>query len=803
MFEQRRVYDSRHLHMRTLLTTALATLLVSVGARASADPLACSLTGYKAQPGLTAASADNTLTLTWDGDRNQEVRLRFTVESGTPTIKELAVRRKGGSWAVVAANATPEYRVVSGMRRMSNQQMQPLRGLNVAITNEIIDKHKWDAFWDAPLSLGPVAGGGNPPPADGIANQPGLPRKPEEIKRANAAYKTSSCEVKTNGARIEVSFPGVTLGVFAGRLQYTIYKGANLIRQEIVAKTDEASVAYKYDAGVKGLALQPGSRVAWRDTSNTWQSYQFGGAVNEREMPLKASNRVIIAEQGRAGSIAAFPPPHNFFWAREVATNLGYNWYRKDSETAFSFGIRQAEKEETPQYEQNFALYSARPGTWQRMAIYLYPSADSAQATLDPVLAYTHGDRYKPLPGYQVMNHHYHMDLGQRLIRAGSLDAEIPDLQALKALGINIVSQIDSVGFGDGGRGAAASGEGGRGGRGGPGGGRGEGAGGRGEQGAGRGGGRGDQLATTAASVEGARRHSDKDFLVMADQEFYGSPLGGHTDLLFSHPVMWTQGRAAGQPLVENDPKYGQVYHIGGADDLMEMARREDVLISMPHPRTKGSTGFPDAVKNDPPFKDPHYQGVGFRWGMGVDLSEQRLCEIRCLPLFDDMSNWVADQAIPPKYLLSISEVRYQSPGDDIYASSPVSYVKLDALPSAKDPSPVIKALMRGDYVVTSGEVLISGYAVEGSGDKRTIAAEVEWTFPLEFVEVVWGDGQKTDRQIISAADLPPMGKHKFQIPFDASGKKWVRFAAWDSAGNGGLTQPVKLSSATRSTAGR
>ena len=32
-------------------------------------------------------------------------------------------------------------------------------------------------------------------------------------------------------------------------------------------------------------------------------------------------------------------------------------------------------------------------------------------ASLDQVLALTHGDRYKALPGYQVMNHHYHMDL--------------------------------------------------------------------------------------------------------------------------------------------------------------------------------------------------------------------------------------------------------------------------------------------------------------------------------------------------------------------------------------------------------
>ena len=38
-----------------------------------------------------------------------------------------------------------------------------------------------------------------------------------------------------------------------------------------------------------------------------------------------------------------------------------------------------------------------------------------AQATYDAALAFTHGDHYKPVPGYQVMNHHYHMDLGQRL----------------------------------------------------------------------------------------------------------------------------------------------------------------------------------------------------------------------------------------------------------------------------------------------------------------------------------------------------------------------------------------------------
>jgi hypothetical protein len=73
----------------------------------------------------------------------------------------------------------------------------------------------------------------------------------------------------------------------------------------------------------------------------------------------------------------------------------------------------------------------------------------------------------------------------------------------------------------------------------------------------------------------------------------------------------------------------------------------------------------------------------------------------------------------------------------------------------------------------------------------------VEWTFPLEFAEVVWGDGQTTEREIVPVTQLPPFGRHRFSIPFDATGKKWVRFAVWDTAGNGALVQPIKLTTVT------
>ena len=87
-----------------------------------------------------------------------------------------------------------------------------------------------------------------------------------------------------------------------------------------------------------------------------------------------------------------------------------------------------------------------------------------------------------------------------------------------------------------------------------------------------------------------------------------------------------------------------------------------------------------------------------------------------------------------------------------------------------------------------------------GTGNQRTITADVDWTFPLNFVEVVWSDGKKVDRQVISATDSGPFGTKHFAIPFNATGKAWVRFAVWDSAGNGAFAQPTWVSPKTTQT---
>ena len=170
------------------------------------------------------------------------------------------------------------------------------------------------------------------------------------------------------------------------------------------------------------------------------------------------------------------------------------------------------------------------------------------------------------------------------------------------------------------------------------------------------------------------------------------------------------------------------------------------------------------------------------------------MTEYRSFDASDTMNNLYTNSGLRPKYIIADIDTYRKGPEDDTYANFPVNYLKMDKVPGPdEDMTPVLKALRDGNFFVSTGEILIKSYNVAGTGNQRTIAADVEWTYPLAFAEVVWGDGKKIDRQIIPATDLAPFGTKKFSIPFDATGKSWVRFAVWDSAGNAGFVQPVWL----------
>ena len=61
------------------------------------------------------------------------------------------------------------------------------------------------------------------------------------------------------------------------------------------------------------------------------------------------------------------------------------------------------------------------------------------------------------------------------------------------------------------------------------------------------------------------------------------------------------------------------------------------------------------------------------------------------------------------------------------------------------------------------------------------MAANIEWTFSLEFAELVWSDGIKVERRIIPAAEMPPFGSHEFKIP----SRNWQEMGSVCSVGLG------------------
>jgi hypothetical protein len=691
-------------------------------AQLGAEPLKCDSDSYQPQPGLRAEVHEGSLLVSWEGEQGNRLRARFGIENARPLIRELSVRKEEGPWSTLGRNLTPEFSVVSGLRRTGHGLPEELR---------------WWVYWDAPLS---VPGGGD---------QPNLPRRPQEIRRATASFQSESCTVHTEGARLGVTFLGLTMGIFSGRLQFTIYRGSNLLRLEAIAKTDEPSVAYKYSGGLKGFSLDDLSSVVWRDVGGNEQRYAFGGTPNQDPVPLRARNRLAIAE-GKAGSVGVFPPPHQFFFARQLEVNLGFVWYRKEDARSFSLGVRHGDNHEgyNPVWvERVFALYNAPPGTWQRMPVYFYLSPADAGQTRESVLAYTHGDRYKPLPGYKTMVTHFHTAFTQELTEAGSLDTQPPWISAMRALGVNIVYNCDFHGDGH----PEDNGP--------------------------------IRLKELDNYYQACRRHSDRDFLILPGEE-PNAYLGGHYNVLFPKPVYWTHGRAPDQSFLEKDLKYGTLYHASSATDLFEMLKREGALVWQTHPRTKGSTGFPDKIRDTDYFRSDHWLGGAFK-ALPVDLSEKRLCEKRCFDVLDDMNNWGR-----PKFLVAEVDTYKKFPEYDLYGDFNVNYVQLDSLPGGQDWSPILRALRDGRFFVSTGEVLIRNFRIEGNSG---VNAEVEGTFPLEFIEVVWGDGEKTLRKIVSAADKSPFSSQHFRIPVDLKGQKWVRLAAWDSAVNGAFTQPIHL----------
>ena len=133
--------------MKVLDAIFISALLTGI---ATAQALTCDRQNLKPVNGMTAEQSGDTVTLTWTGASNQQLRTRFAIRDGQPQVVELAASESAGAWFVLGKNLKTEFQVTTGKRRLSSTQQSYMKKLGID-TPEEEEKRKWNTFWDAPL----------------------------------------------------------------------------------------------------------------------------------------------------------------------------------------------------------------------------------------------------------------------------------------------------------------------------------------------------------------------------------------------------------------------------------------------------------------------------------------------------------------------------------------------------------------------------------------------------------------------------------------------------------------------------
>ena len=683
--------------------------------RSLALPISVDFSAYRESADFRVTRERDVLIINWYGENGISLRLSLNLVDPEKLIAELShAASSAAGRKIILKDAAPSYRVTTGKRSGG-----------------------WDNFFDSPAS------------------------RPHEISEHFSKLVMEGCRVVSEGRRLSVVLPGLWLGLFHGDLRFTLFADSNLVKQEAVVSTQEPEVAYYYDAWLTRCSLNQLNRLEWLGADGQFHQHVLTSDIDLDLVPLQVHRRTLVAE-GPAGSLALFPPPHQYFFARDETINYANVWYRlyhinpqPESGDLFSLGIRQTARVEQAKWAP---LVNAPPGKPQHLTLFWYVGTAGARQTFDRVSSYTHDDRFVPLPGRKTFTSHYHLSVTMESRRRdhSAYTPEFADM--FRKMGINIAHIMDFHTDGH----PRDPGQ--------------------------------VRLDELKEYFQETQRLSQDDFLLLPGEEA-NIHYEGHWSLLLPRPIFWFMQRRPGEPF-EEEMGLGKAYRTGSAADMFNLIEREGGLAWQAHPRTKGSTGYPDKTREAFYFRDPSWLGAGFK-AMPSDYSSPRLGE-RALNLLDDMNNWGLR-----KFLVGEVDVFKMDHTHELYGHMNVNYLRLDRTPVFPDWSAVIEALKSGDYFVTTGEILIRDFKLNGvtSGgmaklpaeDEVLVEAEVEWTFPISFYELIWGDGATTHRKIVQTIETGQFGRQRFQMKEKLPGARWARFAVWDVAANGAFTQPVRL----------
>jgi hypothetical protein len=578
-----------------------------------------------------------------------------------------------------------------------------------------------------------------------------VPKKP--FKSHAIELEKQSASISTIGTRTVISIGSLKAPGFTGTLEITLYNGSPLMNIAAVMSTDIDSTAILYDAAL--VSKTAGwEKIGWSDVREQMQS--MTPVLNETHTALEVKYRTIIGEN-KNGSLAIFPAPHQYFYPLDEAFNLKFVWagnrYR-NLINGYGIGIRQ----DLYGDGRFVPWFNSPPGTKQRLNFFALLSSGNSSKALDEVKKFTNNDCYTALAGYKTMASHFHNEFIMNVVMA---DKPIPEsplfVDVLKRAGLDIVHLAefhytahpkgpDSL-----------------------------------------------RLKELHALFQQCERLSSKEFLLLPGEE-PNEFFGGHWLQLFPKPVYWIMSRKNELPFVTEDPRYGKVYRIANENEMLELLKRENGLAWTAHARTKGSTGYPDKYKSADFFKDEHFLGAAWK-AMPADLSQPMLGK-RVLDLMDDMNNW-GDR----KNVLAEADLFTIEPENEMYAHLNVNYLKIDKLPDYENGwQTIVDALQKGKFFSSTGEVLISEFTIDGqsSGEEITIESKksnisftLNWTFPMNYAEIISGDGVNVYRERISLDNTYSFGKQTFKRSVNLTGRKWARLEAWDVAANGAFSQSV------------
>ena len=587
-----------------------------------------------------------------------------------------------------------------------------------------------------------------------------VPTRPYTVEKGYLIPE--NVHVSTSGGRATIDLDGLSRERFSGSLAFTVYHGSPFIHMEARVATGRDATAFLYHVGWAKPETD-GHQLHWIDALGKPKT----AATKDETARVYKTRYRSMALASETGSVAISPFPHQYLYPLDFAENYGYNWAGDeylDMIDGFAWGVRQP-----PIGDRRYGPWvNAPPGTQQKLGVLLFVSNQSGAKNLETVQRYTRSDSFKPLPGYKTFTSHYHVDHSLDYIakQAEQNTTGIPDglenpefVDAFKSMGVDIVHLAEFH------KGATRTMPTMRG------------------------------LKQLKVMHDECARLSQDGFLLLPGEE-PNVHLGGHWISFFPKPINWVLIRPEDEPFVQEIDGYGTVYHVGSPEDVHELLKRENGLAWTAHARVKGSTGFPDTYKETPFFKSDRFLGAAWK-AMPADYSRKDL-GWRVSGLLDDMSNWGHR-----KYMLGEVDIFKIFKDYELFGTMNINYLKLDSVPEYQDGwQPVLDALSRGEFFLTTGEILIPEFSINGreSGQalkqlakpsKARLKVGIEWTYPLSRMVVVSGDGKMIYRDRIEMSDTQEFGERDIDLKVDLSGRNWLRVEIWDIANNGAFTQPI------------